>query len=89
MVWILLSIMEMTSKCLSFEHSDDISVVDNIKIVGKLLSICFVFVFYNNFDRLIWRPIPLKFLGKLREREREKQIAPSSRCFHGLYSYQP
>ena len=71
----------MTSKCFSFEHSYDISVVDNSKDRGKLLSIrlfvCLVF-FYNNFDRLIWRPIPLKFLGKLRERKREKQIAPSS-----------
>ena len=48
--------MEMASKCFSFEHSYDISVVDNSKDRGKLLSIrLFVclFFFYNNFDRLI------------------------------------
>ena len=43
--------------------------------------------FYNNIDGF-WRPFPLKFLGKSRAQEREKQIAPPSRHFYDLCSYQ-
>ena len=35
-----------------------------------------------------WRPFPLKFLAKSRAQEREKQIAPPSRHFYDLCSYQ-
>ena len=56
----------------SFEHFDVISIVDN----GTDHKNCCRFVFYNNIASF-WRPSTLKFLGKSRAREREKQIALS------------
>ena len=68
----------MTSKCSKLRQNHRPQSTDH----WKLLSIFFV----NNID-CFWRPFPLKFLGKSRPQEREKQIAPPTRHFYDLYSY--
>ena len=68
----------MTSKCSKLRQNHRPQSTDH----WKLLSIFFV----NNIDGF-WRPFPLKFLGKSRPQEREKQIAPPTRHFYDLYSY--
>ena len=43
----------------------------------KLLLICFLAITLT-----LWRPFPLKFLGKSRAQKREQQTAPPSYHFH-------
>ena len=94
---VILSTMEMTSQYSKLKWNQELRFhckVLNI-LTSFLLSIrvqtiknCCRFFSYDNIASF-WRPFTLKFLGKSRAREREKQIAPSWRYlsyFHGLYS---
>ena len=59
----------------SFEHFDALFMIDKSIERGKLLLI-----FPSLFKSML-----VGILGKLRSQEKEKQIAPLSRHFHGLH----
>ena len=89
-----LSTMEMTSQCSKLKwnqeprfHCKVLNILTSFLLSTRVQTIenCCRFVSYNNIASF-WRPFTLKFLGKSREREREKQTAPSWRYYHGLHS---
>ena len=69
-------------------HSNVLNILTSFlwSISVQTIENCCRLFFYNN-SHCFFRPFPLKFLGKSRAQEREKQIEPPSRHFHGLYSY--
>ena len=88
---VILSTMEMMSQCSKLKWNQEqrfhCKVLMSFLLSTRVQTIensC-RFVFYNNIASF-WRPFTLKFLGKSRAREREKQTAPSWRYYHGLHS---
>ena len=91
---VLLLTIEMTSKCSkttscrrvvslqSFEHFDVISMVNKSTDHGKLLSVCFFTT-----TLAVLTSISIAIFWKMCAQKREKQIAPPSHHFRGLYSY--